>query len=134
MRFDLQTPPKTVLMTTGTDIQDTTATQGIGSTNRVRWYLYLIVGHPNDDHVGRVRAANKKYDQPEKNEEASIQRKDLATGDTYVEQVVGLGYYDFETRRKSVERYTEVAQEKLGEVDESHLRKAGLDSEEVHER
>ncbi|MFC4553607.1 MULTISPECIES: hypothetical protein [Halorussus] len=101
------------------------------TTDRIRKHLYLVVDHPDEELSGKIRATEKRYARPTKNTQAPVDKRNLETGETYVEQLVGLGYHDFESEADYEERLGDVAEQKLGEIDERHLRNAGLDPEEV---
>lgn len=106
------------------------SSQSTAETGRVRKHLYLVVDHPDEEYIGCVRAVNKRYVHPTKNEEAPVDRRNIETNETYTERLVGLGYYDFDSEDDYEERFAEVAQQKLREVDENHLRKVGIDPDE----
>jgi len=99
----------------------------------VRKHMYLIVDAPDEDIVGNVETVDKRYDQCKKNEQRPVHRRDIETNETWTEQLVALGYYDFESEEayEDSERFVEVVQQKLSEVDEEHLRAAGLEPDEV---
>lgn len=96
-----------------------------------RKHLYLLVSHPNDAFVGNVVVRDKRYETATKNEERVIDKRNVETGESYAERVVGLGYCDFEDDDDYEERFTEVVQEKLAEIDPEYLEEAGLDPEEA---
>lgn len=104
-----------------------------GGNDRLRKHLYLVIDHPDEDLIGCVRSVERRYARPTKNEEAPVDKRNLDTNESYVERLVGMGYYDFESERDYEERFAEVAQQKLGEIDREHLENAGLDPEEVLE-
>lgn len=99
----------------------------------VRKWLYLVTDHPDDELVGKVRATDTRYVRAKKNENRPIDRRNLDTGETYEEWVVGLGYHDFASQQawEDDERFVEVIEQKLAEIDTDHLEAAGLDPEEV---
>lgn len=95
----------------------------------MRKHLYLITEHPNEDYVGLVRATEQTYVRVEKNKEGVVDKRDLDTGETWVEKLVGLGYHDFDGQDDYEKRFSEVAEQKLSEIDEEHLEKAGVELE-----
>ncbi len=98
----------------------------------MRKHFYLVTSHPDDDLVGNVITTDKrKMTTAEKNKEGVCQKRDLETNETWSFHEVGLGYYDFEDEDDYQENAWDVIHQKLGEVDESHLEKAGLDPSEV---
>lgn len=101
----------------------------------VRKWLYLVVEHPDEELVGKVRATDHHYARTEKNEQRPVDRRNLDTGETYEEWLVGLGYHDFDSQAAYADddRFVEVVEQKLGEVDTEHLEAAGLDPAEVLE-
>lgn len=98
-----------------------------------RDHLYLITSHPEDSHVGCIERREKRYEMAKKNEEARVDKLNGETGERFTMKVVGLGYHDFESDDPDEETFVRVYQEKLSEIDEDHLREAGLDPEEVLE-
>lgn len=97
----------------------------------MRRYLFLITDHPNDDLVGTVESTDTPYARVEKNAEGVVDMRDMDTDETWTERMVGLGYHDFESEDDYEERFVDVAQEKLAEIDEDHLQNAGLNPKEV---
>jgi hypothetical protein len=98
----------------------------------MRRHFYLITGNGrNEDRVGGVSIDSTRRPRAKKNEERVSDKRDLDTGETWEEWYVSLGYYDFEDEDDYEENGWDVVQEKLAEIDEEHLEKAGLDPEEV---
>lgn len=97
----------------------------------MRRHLYLITDHPNDELVGNVEARSGRYPRAKKNEERPIDKRNLETNETWEERVVGLGYHDFEDEAdyQDNEKFAEVVQDKLDDIDDEHLEAAGLDPE-----
>lgn len=103
----------------------------MSSSDTERNYLYLITEHENEDFIGAVKSTQKPLVKREKNEETTIHTFDEETGDFREKgKQVGLGYVDLPTDVDESEA-SAAMKRKLGEVDESWLRKAGLDPEEV---
>jgi len=99
----------------------------------MRKHLYLITEHPDDELVGNVESRSGRYPRAKKNEERPIDKRNIETGETWEERVVGLGYHDFEDEAayEDTENFAEVVQDKLGEIDAEHLEAAGLTPSEV---
>jgi len=96
----------------------------------MRKHLYLITEHENEDRVGCVKMSDKRFDRVSKNEEGPIQKFDKDAKDfKTVGKQVGVGYYDFESQAQydDNEFVADVMQEKLGEIDDEWLEKAGVD-------
>jgi len=96
----------------------------------MRKHLYLVTSHPEDSHVGLVESREKRYETAEKNEERRVDKRNLDTGEGFTMKVVGLGHHDFESETPSGERFSEVAKDKLAEIDDEHLESAGMDPED----
>ena len=109
----------------------TTDADGTAITHEHRQYLYLITDHPDREHIGRVEFAPTAHTNGEKNEERTIHIRNLKTGDSYEYQCVGMGFHDFETEAASNDPDValEVIQEKMDDLDEKWLEKAGVDDE-----
>lgn len=100
----------------------------------VRKYFYLITEHEEADRVGGVSIMDTPMSRPLKNEEGPITILDEEKeGFRRVGKKVGMGYYDFksEARYEDNDRCVEVMKQKLAEIDEEWLHKAGLDPEEI---
>lgn len=97
----------------------------------MRKHLYLIVDSPQEEFVGRVASMDRQRPQVEKNVEGVVDKRNMDTGESYQERLVGLGYHDFEDEAEYEEQFVKVVKGKLGEIDEEHLVKAGLDPQEV---
>jgi len=98
----------------------------------MRKYLAPITEHDDSEIVGKVKATDRPLMTVEKNVESRIerfneQRQEFET----VGRQVGLGYHDFEDETDYEERFTEVVDRKLAEIDAEHLEKAGIDPAEV---
>jgi hypothetical protein len=64
---------------------------------------------------------------PKKNEAAPYTVFDHDEGDYRTAgELVGMGYVDFDDDEPDPEKYREVFKEKLGEIDDEHIDKAGL--------
>lgn len=100
----------------------------------MRKHFYLITDHDRDeDKIGQVQITDtQKYGTTaRKNEEGVSQHHNLETGERWTQHEVGLGYVDFEHEEQYERTVGEVTQDKLAEIDEKHLEKAGLDPDEV---
>ena len=96
----------------------------------MRKHLYLITEHDKEGRVGCVKMSDKRMSRPTKNEEGPIHKLDKAEKDfKIVGKQVGLGYYDFESQAQydDNEFVADVMQDKLGEIDDEWLEKAGVD-------
>jgi hypothetical protein len=106
--------------------------ESVGGT--VRKYFYLVTEHEEEDRVGGVSIMDSRMSRPLKNEEGPITvLDDDKEGFRDVGKKVGMGYYDFESEQayENNENCVEVMKQKLSEIDEKWLRKAGLEPEEV---
>jgi len=96
----------------------------------MRKHLYLITEHENEDRVGLIAVRDKRFARSKKNESETITVLDEdERGFRDVGQNVYLGYHDFDDEEDYEERFGEVARQKLTEVDQAHVEKAGIDSE-----
>jgi len=100
----------------------------------MRKHLYLITEHENEDRVGGVAIYDTRFSTPTKNEEGPITVLDKgAEGFREVGKKVGLGYHDFESEKAAEDDdiWYDVIQEKLRDIDDRWIEKAGieLDSE-----
>lgn len=93
----------------------------------MRKHLYLITADERDDSlVGNVEFSPNRHANGKKNEQRPLDMRNRKTGDTWVREVVSLGYYDFEDEDDYKQNMGDVATKKLGEVDTRHLEKAGV--------
>ncbi|MUV59957.1 hypothetical protein [Halobacterium sp. CBA1126] len=97
----------------------------------MRRHFYLIVDSPNEDRVGGCDIRENRYPQSSKNEQTVQQKRNLESGETYEETIVSLGYEDYENEAEYEDSVVEDMNEKLAEIDDQHLRDAGVDPEEV---
>jgi hypothetical protein len=98
----------------------------------VRKHLYLITEHEQEDRIGGVSIMDNRMSRPEKNQEGPVTVFDEDEGDfREVGAKVHLGYADFESEDVYEDRIGDVIREKLAEVDQRWLEKAGLDPDEV---
>ncbi|RDZ61410.1 hypothetical protein C5B90_19255 [Haloferax sp. Atlit-12N] len=98
----------------------------------MRKHFYLVVeSEKNPDREGGVSIYENQQRPSSKNEQTVHQMRNLETNETWTKTMVSLGYVDFEDEDDYEERAHEKMLEKLAEIDESHLRDAGLDPEEV---
>lgn len=93
----------------------------------MRKHLYLVTEHENEARVGDVMFSDQRFSRPVKNEEGPVTViKEDKKGFEVIGQKVGLGYADFEDEDDLNERAAEVAQNKLHDVDQKWVEKAGL--------
>jgi len=97
----------------------------------MRKHFYLVTEARDEDRVGGVEATDSRYVNAEKNVETVLHMRNRETGDTWDRKVVSLGYHDFEDEDDYQENSFGVIKQKLGEIDASHLEKAGLEPAEV---
>lgn len=105
----------------------------------MRKHLYLITEHPDEDLVGQIKVTESRLDMARKNQERVIQalsgeaieRGEITDEDRYEYKVVGLGYADFEDEAAYQLCLPATIKDKLAEIDPDHLRKAGVDPDEV---
>jgi len=98
----------------------------------MRKHFYLITEHEDDERVGLIGITDKQFSRVLKNEESPIHVLDEEEeGFRIVGKRVGMGYVDFEDEDDYDDRVGEATRQKLGEIDEEWLDKAGHDSEEV---
>lgn len=99
----------------------------------MRKHFYLITDHRDESKIGNVEITDTRKDAStaQKNEEGVCQFTNLETGERWTQHEVGLGYVDFEHEEQYERTVGKVTRDKLAEVDEKHLKKAGLDPEEV---
>ncbi|WP_323192446.1 hypothetical protein [Halostella sp. PRR32] len=102
----------------------------------MRKHFYLITEHPNEDRVGQIEVTSQRKTPSSKNEETACHKMRFdeereSIEDRFTQMNVSIGYYDFEDEDGYQEQASDVVQSKLEEIDEEHLRKAGLDPEEV---
>lgn len=95
----------------------------------MRKHFYLITDSPEEEFIGKVETTERPKPAAEKNRETRVDKRNLETNESYVEMVVYLGYADFESEDEYEENALEVMREKLTEIDENHLEKAGVDLE-----
>lgn len=97
-----------------------------------RKHFYLVTEHEDSDQVGRVSIGDSRLANGSKNEETAIHTFDEDTGDFEIlGKRVSMGYIDFESEDDYEENIGDAVRRKLGEIDERHLHKAGLDPNEV---
>lgn len=106
------------------------STEGQDTGSGFRKHLYLVTSHPDEDRVGLVESREKRYEMAEKNEERRVDKRNLDTGEGFTMKVVGLGFHVFQSDTPSGERFSEVAKDKLAEIDDEHLESAGFDPED----
>ncbi len=98
----------------------------------VRKYLYLVTEHEEEDRVGGISVMDSQMSRPTKNNEAPIRIIDEEKEDfRIVGKKVGMGYHDFESEDAydDNDRFVEVVEKKLGEIDEEWLDKADVPEE-----
>jgi len=100
----------------------------------MRKHMYLIVEHERDEFEGNVKFTDKTLGSVLKGEIGPIHKFDEEDGEfSTVGKQVGLGYHDFDSPEEyeDNDRVQQVVLEKLRQVDESHLERAGVDLDEV---
>ncbi len=97
----------------------------------MRRHFYLVVDSPHDGRVGGCDIRDSRYPGASKNEQTVQQRRNLESGETYEETIVSLGYVDYESESEYEANVVDDMNEKLAEIDDQHLRDAGVDPEEV---
>lgn len=119
--------------------QDNSATDagesaGTPADGTVRKHFYLVTEHEEKDRVGGVSIMDSRMQRPLKNEEGPITVLDEdKEGFSHIGKQVGMGYYDFESEDEyeDNDRCVEVMKQKLAEIGEKWIEKAGLDPQEV---
>lgn len=98
----------------------------------VRKHFYLVTEHEEADRVGGVKILDKRLSRSSKNEETPIHTFDEDAGEfPVVGKQVSMGYVDFDSEEDYEENGHEAIKEKLTELDDRHLEKAGHDPQEV---
>jgi len=100
----------------------------------VRKHFYLVTEHDDEKRVGGISIMDTRMSKPVKNEEApTYVLDDDEEGFVEVGKKVGMGYHDFESKEayEDSERCGEVVKQKLADIDEQWLEKAGMDPDEV---
>lgn len=113
----------------GTAIERKTEDARSGLTHEHRKHLYLVTDHPDEETIGRVEFAPKQHLNVEKNEEGTIHIRNVETDESYEYQCVGMGFHDFESEEQAddPDAALEVIQEKMDDLDEEWLEKAGVE-------
>lgn len=98
----------------------------------MRKHLYLITEHEDDEKVGAIMSTNQRMSRPLKNEEGPIHVLDEEERDfRKVGRKVGMGYHDFATDDPDDDYVVQVMKDKLAEIDQEWVEKAGLELEEL---
>lgn len=100
----------------------------------MRQHIYLITEHEDDERVGLVEITDSRISSTSKNDETPIRIHDEEEGGfPIVGKRVACGYVDFESEEEAEDddALGAAVKQKLGEIDDSHLKKAGHDPEEV---
>jgi hypothetical protein len=100
----------------------------------MRRHFYLVVDAPDEEVVGGVDIREQRYEAAKKNEQRTIQKRDLDTNEQFTETVVSLGYHDFENEGDYKERNWVVTLRKLNDIDQQHLEDAGLELEMIERK
>lgn len=98
----------------------------------MRKHLYLVVEnerHP--DREGGVSIRDSRAPRSSKNEQTVQHMRNFETGDEWDVTHVSMGYVDFDDEDEYEEQIGDAVKRKLTEIDERHLRDAGVDPEEV---
>lgn len=106
----------------------------------MRRYIYLITEDPRrQDMVGLIEIAHNLKTPSSKNEETTHHMADWSgegaptDDDRWTRKLVSMGHADFEDEDDYDDRIADVAEDKLAEIDDRHLDKAGVDLEGVSE-
>lgn len=98
-----------------------------------RKHMALITEHDDRDRVGLIKSTEKRLSRWTKNGESPIMTFNEGAGEfETVGKEVHLGYVDFDGEPNN-EEFAEAVQKKLGEIDQRHREKAGIDLEEVRD-
>lgn len=98
----------------------------------MRKHMYLITEHEDEEKVGAIMSTDTPMSRPVKNEEGPMHVLDDEEEDIrQVGKKVGLGYHDYATDNPEEEHIAQVMQDKLTEIDEHWVEKAGLELEEL---
>lgn len=101
----------------------------------MRKHLKLITDDEREDEViGNTVFTDSQSPTVEKNVERVQFMRDWSDGnpgETWDRWVVGMGYVDFDDEDDYEARAADEMQRKLGEIDDEHLRKAGIEPAEV---
>jgi hypothetical protein len=100
----------------------------------MRRHFYLVVDARDEDKIGGVDIREQRYEAARKNEQRTIQKRDLDTNEQFTETVVSLGYHDFADEQDYIDRNWLVTLEKLADIDTEHLEAAGLEPEMVERK
>lgn len=93
----------------------------------MRKHLYLVTEHENPDLVGTIKSTDTRLTRGEKNKETPFHKIDEGNGEFYVAgKHVHLGYVDFEDDDPDQDTWLPAFRDKLTEIDERHLEKAGV--------
>lgn len=103
--------------------------EGLQTANRK--HLALITEHDDEERVGLVKSTDTRLSRWTKNGETPIMTFDEEKTDFItVGKEVHLGYVDFDGEPDNDE-FAEAVKRKLGEIDNRHRQKAGIDLEEL---
>lgn len=98
----------------------------------MRRHFYLVVDSPKEDFVGGVDIHDMRYEAAKKNEQRTIRKHNVRTDERFTEEVVSLGYHDFEDEADYDDRVNDVVLEKLQEIDDRHLEAAGVENDDLY--
>lgn len=100
-----------------------------GLSHNHRQHLYLVTDHPDEEHIGRVEFAPEPHLTVEKNDEGAVHIRNMESGDSYKYLCVGMGFHDFDSEEASNDPDVclEVIQEKMEDLDDEWLEKAGVE-------
>lgn len=113
-------------MTGDCDDQET-ATDGRGT----RKHLYLVTEHYNEDRVGTLKITDTRREPSKKNHETTHHVANKETMEMHETKVVSCGYIDFLSEESYENASWGVFLDKVAEIDNRHLEKAGLDPAEL---
>lgn len=98
----------------------------------VRKHLYLVVESSRDsDIVGCVEHRDTRREKSSKNEQTVHHGRDVETLCEWERTLVSMGYHDFDNEDQFERQIDDIIKQKLSEIDERHLRDAGLNPDDV---
>lgn len=96
----------------------------------MRKHLYLVVEDDNyPDREGGVQILDSRLTPSSKNEQTVHHMRNFETGEEWTKTLVSMGYVDFADEDEYEDNIGDAIKRKLAEIDEQHLRDAGLDPE-----
>lgn len=93
----------------------------------MRKHFYLVTEDDDPERVGAIMERDSRRTRPNKNEEAPAHRIDEDAGEIEERgKLVGLGYEDFDDEDDLEARIEGVVKDKLSDIDDEWLEKAGV--------